>query len=383
MNTPTLKSLTVEQRMTMRARLRDAGIVSRGMNDAELQHEFSKLDINSSTTVKVSDLIERELESKKIATATDTDQIQQALETLLSLVNKPTQPQIDEKQLVALIKKHATITHQIKIQPAQIGEVKTINNAHPKLMQVISFCECRNGDGTRMNAYLYGPAGSGKTTMGVQVSEALDLDFYSMGAVLTPYELVGNLDAHGKYSATAFYHAYKNGGVFLQDEIDACSPRALLCINQALANDRYTFPNAETVKRHKDFIYIAGANTIGSGATLEYIGRGQLDKATIDRFFQIEIEYNESVERNICYQTAAINGADIESEAVQKLLNDWLSYIAYFRKTVSDLGLKIVISPRTTARGAALIARGFSTIDVKDLVIINTLSTDNKKALGL
>lgn len=398
-------TLTTEQRMNMRATLRAANIRARGLDDNELKAEYEKLTNtkvapelpNKPAPIRSEPWPEKETapfpreDSKPVDSAPvmptvpgiDQNAMAQLMQALALLMPQQTAPVVDENTLIALIKKHATFNHIVEVIPPKTGPVITIENAHKELAFILDCVNSRNGDNSRMNVYVYGPAGSGKTTLGFQVSEALQLQFYSMGAIMTPYELIGSKDAHSNYAETAFYLAYKFGGVFLQDEIDSCSPRALLCINQALANDRFTFPNGETVMRHSDFVYIAGANTIGKGATLEYVGRAQLDAATIDRFFQIPVNYEDNVERVIALKTAAINGMDTNDTKNMQSVEAWINDVQAARKKALDANLKVVISPRTTARGIALLAKGYQYTTVKTRVLETHFSEDQRKQLAI
>ena len=69
-------------------------------------------------------------------------------------------------------------------------------------------------------------------------------------------------------------------------------------LNSALANGSCAFADG-MVKRHEDFILIATANTFGNGANAQYVGRNQLDSATLDRFVTIEWGYDEELEMAI------------------------------------------------------------------------------------
>src|ERR1700676_639204 len=138
-----------------------------------------------------------------------------------------------------------------------------------------------------VNVWLVGPAGSGKTKACEQVAHELGIEFYFTGAISEPYSLLGYKDANGNYVSTTFRQAYENGGVFLLDEVDGISPNALFTFNAALANGHCAFPD-KVVKRHKDCIIIAAANTFGLGGTSDYVGRVKLDAATLSRFVWVE-----------------------------------------------------------------------------------------------
>ncbi len=136
--------------------------------------------------------------------------------------------------------------------------------------------------GAGLNVMLTGSAGSGKTHASAQVAEALGLKFYalSVGAQTSKSDIVGFIDAGGTYRTTLFRQAYEKGGVFVMDEIDAGNSNVLIQINSALSNGICSFPDKQ-VKAHKDFHFIATANTYGKGESVKYVGRNRLDAATL------------------------------------------------------------------------------------------------------
>ena len=112
------------------------------------------------------------------------------------------------------------------------------------------------------------------------------------------FKLTGFIDAGGTYRETEFYRAFKNGGLFNLDEVDASDPTALIVINSALANGYMAFPH-ETIDRHPDFRIVAAANTWGKGSDMQYVGRNALDGATLDRFDNVYMDYDRTLERNL------------------------------------------------------------------------------------
>lgn len=154
----------------------------------------------------------------------------------------------------------------------------------------------------RLPVYMVGAAGCGKTWTAEQVAKAMNLPFFPVMKLSDEYELKGFNDAHGVYQPTPFYYAYRDGGVFFLDEMDASDANALTAINAALANGFFTFPKIaddgkpETVNVNKNFVCIAAGNTTGNGATSQYTGRNALDLATLDRFFTIPCDYDNRIE---------------------------------------------------------------------------------------
>jgi cobaltochelatase CobS len=146
--------------------------------------------------------------------------------------------------------------------------------------------------------YLAGPAGSGKNYTLEQISWELGLEFYFTNSVQQEYKLTGFIDAGGVYHETEFYKAFKNGGIFFLDEMDASIPEVLVLLNAAIANRYFEFPNGK-IKAHKNFRVVAAGNTVGSGADEMYTGRLVLDQATLDRFAIIDFDYDRNIEMHI------------------------------------------------------------------------------------
>ena len=186
--------------------------------------------------------------------------------------------------------------------------------------------------------FLTGPAGSGKNVLCKQVAEALGLNFYFTNAVTQEYKLTGFTDAMGNYQETQFYKAFTEGGVFMLDEMDASIPEVLVILNAAIANRYFDFPAPiGYVEAHPDFRVIAAGNTLGHGADTKYVGRQQLDGASLDRFAVVEISYSEAIENSVA-------GGDTE------LAN----FCRAFRKSADNAGIEIIVSYRAIGRLAKM-----------------------------
>ena len=262
---------------------------------------------------------------------------------------------LDEARVIELVREHApraeTAITEIQLV-APNGTVTTLDNEprHCQFAQVLRAIQCGN-------VFLRGPAGSGKTTIAHQIAKALNRAFYFTGAVASEYKLTGFMNAQGVYIRTAFREAYERGGLFLFDEIDASAPAALLAFNTALANGHMDFPDG-IIERHPDFLCIAAGNTYGQGADRVYVGRSQLDGATLDRFLFIDLDYDEALER-------AIAGNE-----------GWVDIVQRVRRAVAVLKLRHVVSPRASIMGTKLIAAGASIAETKKLALWRNLDAE-------
>lgn len=252
------------------------------------------------------------------------------------------------------------------IKQKQILEVKvgdktnTIQGLkHKQLEQLINYASLR------LSPLLVGMAGTGKTHAGQQTAEALGLPFYaiSVGAQTTKTDIMGYMDAGGSYVRTHFRDAYEFGGVFLMDEIDAGNANVLITINAALSNGLAAFPDA-MVARHEDFVFIASANTFGNGANRQYVGRNQLDAATLDRFALIEWHIDDELEENLA---SGLNG------------KAWYMAVRAARDYVAEKNIRALISPRATQKGSQLLHIGCQLNEVIDATMLGSVPDDKKQ----
>ena len=213
---------------------------------------------------------------------------------------------------------------------------------------------------------MVGPAGCGKTTIGQQTARALNLPFYITSTINDTHELTGFIDGYGKYHSTPFRAAFEFGGVWVADEIDAWDASALLAANAALANGYTTFPDRDQpTPRHFNFRMVATANTFGTGADRVYIGRNELDAASLDRFAMVTVDYDLNLERAFC------NG-NVK----------WLEHVWQLRKRVAEKNIRHVVSTRAIINGSVALASGMQWEQVNNIYLLKGLSeTDRAKIL--
>jgi hypothetical protein len=269
-------------------------------------------------------------EVTKVVTNTVLDMLERKSNEILEHVNKVAKPR--------------EVAIAVKINEKDFVKLKT--PAHPMLGELISTML------SGMNPLLVGPAGSGKTQMASQAAEALELKYGHLcfSAGVSETWLFGRQTPTG-FIAGDFFNLYKNGGLFLADEMDAADANLLLTINTALANGHLYNPiNGESVERHKDFYFIGTANTFGKGGTTVYTGRTRLDAATLDRFVTLEVDYIKEVEDTIC---------------TDKDLAEWLRNV---RKAVLTKGSQEVVSYRSFDKAYRLRKSGVTNKRIQEIL---------------
>jgi len=156
----------------------------------------------------------------------------------------------------------------------------------------------------KMQLMLEGEAGSGKTTMLMQIAEELKLDFYSItGTQQTSVaNLLGFQSVTGEYIPTQLRQAYEFGGLFLADEYDGFNPNTILALN-TIENGFLAFPD-KVIKAHPDFIMCATVNPDNQHAS--FTGRSKQDAAALDRFLNIPIDRDPNLETTLTSKEAVL-----------------------------------------------------------------------------
>lgn len=207
---------------------------------------------------------------------------------------------------------------------------------------------------------LVGPAGSGKTKGAEVAFEALGRKFRIQSAIGDMTELVGFVDGYGNYHTTPTRESVQHGGGLVCDEFDgSIDPATPLKLNAILQNGYGHFPDSpDPIVVHEDFLCIVTGNT-WHGPNGRYMGRTQLDQATLDRFHFIAWDYDPALESALCPNA------------------EWLSFVQSARAAVDRLGIEIVISTRAAIRGARQLARGMARESVERGNIWRALPKDD------
>ena len=151
----------------------------------------------------------------------------------------------------------------------------------------------------RLPVYLFGPAGTGKTTFAMEIAKDLNLPCYIQGTTNDIFTLQGIKLPNGDYIKSNVQKAVENGGVLLLDECDSYPEDVQTWFNSLLANRKISFTDCGTIEAHKDLVIIGAGNTNGNGQNDKYL-RQQFDAAFLNRFaIKKHVGYSQSAEDNI------------------------------------------------------------------------------------
>jgi hypothetical protein len=210
---------------------------------------------------------------------------------------------VDESTVRRIVAEEvAKVSRPVRVEVERAGEVTEVpGTCHNLTPTVLRLLDCGR------NVWLVGPAGTGKSTIGLKCAEALGFAFSSLS--LSPMvqlsTIFGYKDANGRPVHTETCARYRDGGVLLYDEMDNSNPSTVASVNMILGNDLAAFACCGMVQRHKDFRFLATANTYGLGPDRMYVGRQQLDAATLDRFVQVEVPVDEALEDALAHAQGA------------------------------------------------------------------------------
>lgn len=289
----------------------------------------------------------------------DAQPVPDALGVLLGSISSQVTKQIDETVTGEFAELRKLHKQNAKLDVTFNKDTHTVKGLrHQQLDELIKL------GAMRLPTLLVGVAGTGKTHASEQVAEALGLQYFTMsvGAQTSKSDIIGYMNANGNYVATMFRQAYEHGGVFLMDEIDAGNANVLIQVNAALSNGACAFPDV-MVKKHDNFVFIASANTYGTGMNRQYVGRNQLDAATLDRFTVLDWNIDNTLEGQL---------------AVGPKGKDWLEVVRTVRTYIEKHNIRALVTPRATQKGSALLSNGFDVKDVIPMVLLGSVPDDKK-----
>lgn len=226
---------------------------------------------------------------------------------------------------------------------------------------------------------ILGPTGTGKTELVNEVMKKLygikkesrvanNLAIYDMGSMYDP--ISGLLGVHrlsekgaSEFDYAKFTHSIQNEGVVLLDELS----RAPVTTNNILfpcLDSRRQLPveiaggkDMRSIPLHEKACFIATANVGG-----EYTGTNIMDRALVDRFFMIEMDYlTEAQETQVLQVRTSVDKAD--AQLVVKVATQTRNL--YKKGDISSS-----ISMRHTLAVCEMIRDGFSRLRALELVLL-------------
>jgi nitric oxide reductase NorQ protein len=209
------------------------------------------------------------------------------------------------------------------------------------------------------NTLLTGPSGTGKTELIEHVAKVMgkELSTQDMGTIFDAQSsLLGvhriGKDGHSDFEYAPFVGHVQQGGIVLLDELNRSTLAANNILFPCLDRRRYVPVDiacedcGRNIPVHEDTSFIATAN-IGA----EYSGTQAIDRALLDRFFPIELDYlREEEEVSVLMKRTGVD--ERVASSIVKVANE-------VRKQAKEQELSNAISIRHNLQVASLVTDGF------------------------
>lgn len=208
--------------------------------------------------------------------------------------------------------------------------------------------------------YLFGSVGAGKSSLIRQIAARLNYPVFEANGHdrLEFPDLIGHLAVHEGsmvFEDGPLTMAMKQGGIFLFNEIDLCSPATLAGLNTILDGSPLCIAenSGELVVPDPMFRFIATANSNGaSDETGLYQGVLRQNLAFMDRFIVTEITYpSRQVECGILHRMFPVLPTEVTDKMVD-LANDVRKN--FMGASSAHDALEVTFSTRTLIRWAKL-----------------------------
>lgn len=210
------------------------------------------------------------------------------------------------------------------------------------------------------NSLILGSTGTGKTEVVQLLAKQLDIpmNMLDMGTVHDAQSaLLGvhriSAEGHSTFDYAPFVGYIQNPGIVLLDELSRGTQGSNNILFPCLDRRRYLpidiadTSSARHIPVHEDCVFFATAN-IGS----EYSGTHSIDRALLDRFFPIELDYpSEKDEAEIL-----VLRTQVDKKSAQAIVKVSLN----IRKQFKEQELSNTISVRHTLQIASLVKDGFT-----------------------
>lgn len=255
------------------------------------------------------------------------------------------------------------------------GETVNVGRQHYRFPLIIKCIE------NRIPFILVGPAGSSKTSAVEAAAKAASMEFEAMsvGPMTSKADIFGFRDANGQYHETSTVRRAVNGGIMLWDEIDAGNAGVLTSANMLLSNQHVATPDGMRTK-HADFCMGGTANTYGMGANRVYVGRNQLDGATLDRFAVIDWGYDEGFEASLVGVPKASPVLSLDDGGIMQP-KEWIEWLHKIRRSTEHLSIRHIVSPRATINGVKLFDSGVGRTHVEEMVLWKGLDSATRQKI--
>lgn len=286
--------------------------------------------------------------------------------------------QLDEKLLRKLIDsavEKAVRPYTTTIEVKTPEKTRRVDGGHFYLDRVIKLL------GAGFNVYLWGPAGTGKTTAAQMAVKALGreseidtLDPSTFRSMVQGFTTA----TKGEPVHTSFTRCWTEGKVYIADEVDNAPGHVQTLFNSALANGHapLAWGNAE---KAKGFAFCGTGNTPGR-PTRAFPDRKPMSAAFADRLYFVYWPLDPAIEcRAVGLPAPALPQEKRSTCGPQQ----WVKFVQALRSWASENAPTLQVTPRASLAGVQALALGESAENVAEGLIFRGCDAELKtKALN-
>jgi len=309
------------------------------------------------------------LQTPIVSVTPTNEQVEQAISKLLKpdvereLVKLQAQRDENGKALSAVASELAKLKASkpviIEVQQAK-GNPVVIEGAHFLFARLVKLV--RAG----LNLYLWGPAGSGKTTAALQVATSLKLqaEIDTLDPTTFRSMVQGYMTPTGEPVHTTFSRCWTEGKIYVADETDNAPGHVQTLFNSALANGHAPLAWGN-VQRAPGFGFIGTGNTPGR-PTREFPDRRPMSAAFADRLYFIHWPLDPAIE---CRAAGLPIPARSELTSATVTPQEWVAWVRKVREWAKVEMPTLQVTPRASLIGLQALALGEHPQDVADALV--------------
>lgn len=254
------------------------------------------------------------------------------------------------------------------------GKSSIVKNAHFYFARLVRLVKAG------VPVYLWGPAGSGKTTAALQAAEALGIDAEIDTLDPTTFRsmIQGYMTPSGEPVHTAFTRCWTGGKGYVPDETDNAPGHVQTLFNSALANGHAPLAWGN-VARKDGFLFIGTGNTPGR-PTREFPDRKPMSAAFADRLYFIHWPLDPAIECRLAGLPIPAR-PEVASKKIDK--QTWVTFVQRIREWSLTNAPTLMVTPRASIVGLTALSLGESPEQVADGLIFRGADKDLRdKALN-
>lgn len=241
------------------------------------------------------------------------------------------------------------------------GEVVArVENAHylmPRLLTLL---------GADFNVYVWGPAGSGKTTAALQAAAALGRqgEIDTLDPTTFRSMVQGYMTPTGEPVHTSFTRCWVQGKVYVADETDNAPGHVQTLFNSALANGHAPLAWGN-VARTDGFLFIGTGNTPGR-PTREFPDRRPMSAAFMDRLYFMYWPLDPAIECRAAGLPIPHKDKPSQTTVTGQA---WVKWVQQIREWCKENMPTLQVTPRASLIGLKALELGESALDVAHALV--------------